>query len=171
MTPPDGNVNLTKRQTDVLSLIAEGYSNRAIGERLGISENGVKNHVSRLLDKFDVPTRAALVRAAHPDNGATAAPFTPADVVRLLSDSLAEVLGTSATATLMKRACKRAGIAGWNPQSPPTDTPMQTVSALVAALWPLLIEMTGNVLIARLQARGFASGGDVSPAGIAAWMK
>src|SRR5688572_19176633 len=137
MTSLSGAHGLTGRQAEVLVLIGEGHSNRAIGERLGISENGVKNHVSRLLAKFDVPTRAALVSAARGERSEANA-LSPAEIVHLLSESLAEVLGTTATATLMKRATKRAGITAWDAQAPPANTQMHTVSSLVAALWPLL---------------------------------
>jgi predicted ArsR family transcriptional regulator len=150
----------------VLALIAEGLPNRAIADRLGISENGVKNHVSRLLAKFEVPTRAALVSAASRQTGG-ADQVSPADIVNLLADSLAEVLGTTATTVLMKRASKRAGINEWNPETPPVNMQMQTVNALVAALWPLLIETTGNIVVGRLQARGFDASGD-APGGLPA---
>lgn len=52
---------LTEREREVLKLLAEGLSNRAIGERLGISERTVKAHVANLFDKFGVRTRLELV--------------------------------------------------------------------------------------------------------------
>jgi DNA-binding NarL/FixJ family response regulator len=48
---------LSVRETDVLRLIAQGCSNREIGERLCLSEKTVKNHVSRILYKITAPTR------------------------------------------------------------------------------------------------------------------
>jgi ATP/maltotriose-dependent transcriptional regulator MalT len=50
---------LSRRQTDVLRLLAHGLSNREIGERLFVSEFTVKRHVADILAKLDVPTRAA----------------------------------------------------------------------------------------------------------------
>jgi DNA-binding NarL/FixJ family response regulator len=55
---------LTPREREVLELIAEGMSNRAIAERLGNSEHTVKFHVSSLLGKLDAVTRAELVAIA-----------------------------------------------------------------------------------------------------------
>ncbi len=55
---------LTPRELDVLELVAEGISNRAIAERLGISEHTAKFHVGSLLGKLDAATRAELVVAA-----------------------------------------------------------------------------------------------------------
>jgi ATP/maltotriose-dependent transcriptional regulator MalT len=56
---------LSKRETEVLKLLAEGLSNRAIAGRLFISEVTVKVHVRRIFDKLSVRTRteAALVAA------------------------------------------------------------------------------------------------------------
>lgn len=56
--------HLTPREREVLELIAEGLSNRAIAERLGNSENTVKFHVSSLLGKLGAVTRAELVGIA-----------------------------------------------------------------------------------------------------------
>ena len=56
--------HLTPREREVLELVAEGLSNRAIAERLGNSEHTVKFHVSSLLGKLDAVTRAELVGIA-----------------------------------------------------------------------------------------------------------
>ena len=48
---------LTRRQEEVLRLIAEGLTNAEIGERLGISLDGAKWHVSEVLTRLDVDTR------------------------------------------------------------------------------------------------------------------
>src|SRR5215471_4067116 len=55
---------LSAREKQVLGLLAEGLSNRAIARKLGLSEATVKGHVSRLLDKLNVSSRfEAVVRA------------------------------------------------------------------------------------------------------------
>jgi two-component system, NarL family, response regulator len=55
---------LTERELEVLRRIAEGMSNRQIGEQLGITESTVKTHVNRLLGKLGVTDRTkALVLA------------------------------------------------------------------------------------------------------------
>ncbi len=60
-----GELRLTTRERDVLHLIAEGCSNRAISTRLQLSEATVKGYVSSLLDKLGVSSRLeALVRAS-----------------------------------------------------------------------------------------------------------
>jgi DNA-binding NarL/FixJ family response regulator len=48
---------LTQRERQVLSLLAEGTSNKAIGHRLGISEKTVKAHVTAILQALDVTDR------------------------------------------------------------------------------------------------------------------
>lgn len=52
---------LTKRECQVLQLMAEGNSNRAISESLYISEKTVKNHVSNVLQKMKVNDRTQAV--------------------------------------------------------------------------------------------------------------
>lgn len=49
---------LSRREREVLGLIAEGLSNAEIAERLSISDKTVRNHVSNLFDKLGVWTRA-----------------------------------------------------------------------------------------------------------------
>ena len=51
------NNELTKREYEVLSLIAEGLNNKNIAERLFISEKTVKNHVSSIFRKINVNDR------------------------------------------------------------------------------------------------------------------
>jgi DNA-binding NarL/FixJ family response regulator len=59
----DGVPRLTARELQVLEQVAFGLRNREIGERLGISEQTVKNHMWNLLRKLSLPdrTRAAVV--------------------------------------------------------------------------------------------------------------
>jgi NarL family two-component system response regulator LiaR len=54
-------LGLTPREHEILGLIAEGLSNREIGERLFVSENTVKTHSSRLFEKLDVSRRTQAV--------------------------------------------------------------------------------------------------------------
>jgi DNA-binding NarL/FixJ family response regulator len=53
--------HLTERELEVLQLLAEGLSNKAIAKRLEISENTVKFHVNALLEKFAVSSRTEVV--------------------------------------------------------------------------------------------------------------
>jgi len=54
---------LTAREREVLSLLAEGLTNRQIAERLVVSEHTVHRHVTNILRKLDLPSRTAA--AAH----------------------------------------------------------------------------------------------------------
>ena len=55
---------LSGRELDIIKLIAEGNSNKEIGDRLGITEGTVKTHVKGLLKKLKAPGRTAAVREA-----------------------------------------------------------------------------------------------------------
>ncbi|WP_224371982.1 response regulator transcription factor [Hyalangium versicolor] len=64
-TPP-GPEPLTPREREVLALLAEGLSNKAIADRLSISEHTAKFHVNAVLAKLGVQRRTeAVVRAAR----------------------------------------------------------------------------------------------------------
>jgi DNA-binding NarL/FixJ family response regulator len=54
---------LTARETEVLRMIAEGLANKEIAFRLGISDHTVKFHVSALLGKLGVSSRAEAIGA------------------------------------------------------------------------------------------------------------
>ncbi len=62
-----GLESLTRREYEVLLLIAEGLSNKDISEKLVISEKTVKNHVSSILRKLDLSdrTQAAIYAYKH----------------------------------------------------------------------------------------------------------
>jgi len=64
--PRLGSLGLRERQ--ILRLIAEGLTNRQIGDRLGIAEKTVKNYVSSLLGKLGLErrTQAAVFQLEHP---------------------------------------------------------------------------------------------------------
>jgi len=55
---------LTPRETEVVKLIAEGFSAHDIGEILSISEKTVDRHRSNVLEKLGLPDRVALTRYA-----------------------------------------------------------------------------------------------------------
>jgi DNA-binding NarL/FixJ family response regulator len=57
---------LTPRESEVLQLLADGLTNRAIGQDLGISEHTVKFHVNAILGKLGAQSRTeAVVRASR----------------------------------------------------------------------------------------------------------
>lgn len=58
--PPEADV-LTPRQIEVLALMAEGLSNRDIGERIGASGRTVEVHVSNIFRRLDVSSRTQAV--------------------------------------------------------------------------------------------------------------
>jgi len=61
---PDPEVALTARELDVLALLAEGASNKAIARALAISIHTVKFHIASLFDKLDAEGRTEAVAQA-----------------------------------------------------------------------------------------------------------
>jgi len=65
--PESLEIDLTKRELEVLNLIASGATNREIAEQLFVSEGTVKNHVSNILSRLGLRDRmqAALFAIEH----------------------------------------------------------------------------------------------------------
>jgi DNA-binding CsgD family transcriptional regulator len=60
-----GDGRLTRREREVLVLIATGMTNRAIATALSISDRTVDRHVSNILSKLDLPSRSAATAYAY----------------------------------------------------------------------------------------------------------
>jgi NarL family two-component system response regulator LiaR len=56
------DLGITRRELDILELIAQGLSNREIAEKLFVSENTVKTHSSRVFDKLGAKRRTQAVQ-------------------------------------------------------------------------------------------------------------
>jgi DNA-binding CsgD family transcriptional regulator len=105
--PPHPDV-LTPREWQVLLLLREGLTNEAIATRLGISESGVRHHVSQILAKLEVRRReeAAAWRPDAPDrlrgwSPRVVAAGLPERVITLLTPKLvAALIGTVAVVGL-----------------------------------------------------------------------
>jgi LuxR family maltose regulon positive regulatory protein len=63
-TSDEPDALLTRREIEVLCLVAEGLSNQNIAERLFVSEHTVHRHLANILNKLGVSTRAAAVAQA-----------------------------------------------------------------------------------------------------------
>jgi DNA-binding CsgD family transcriptional regulator len=52
---------LTQRQTDIIELIAAGYTDKELAHQLGISSSTLRTYLDRLFRRYEVHSRAALV--------------------------------------------------------------------------------------------------------------
>ena len=59
------SLGISRRETDVLTLLAAGCNNQEIAERLHISTNTVKSHLQRLYEKLSVSHRGRAVQRAR----------------------------------------------------------------------------------------------------------
>jgi ATP/maltotriose-dependent transcriptional regulator MalT len=64
----DESRELTRRELQVLRLVATGRTNKAIANELSLSEKTIDRHVSNIFTKLDVPTRAAATAYAFQHN-------------------------------------------------------------------------------------------------------
>lgn len=56
-----GEPMLTRREEDVVRLVAEGLRNREIAQKLGVAEHTVRNYLCRIFEKLGVSTRVELI--------------------------------------------------------------------------------------------------------------
>ncbi|GAB7549398.1 hypothetical protein CS8_091030 [Cupriavidus sp. 8B] len=63
---PAARPDLTQRQGSVLNLLLEGLSNKLIARRLGLTVNTVKEHVSAILLRLDLRSRAEVISRMEP---------------------------------------------------------------------------------------------------------
>ncbi|MES2275727.1 MAG: response regulator transcription factor [Bacteroidota bacterium] len=63
--PELGRLGLSKREMEVLQLMAEGLSNHQIADRLFVSLNTIKTHSSKVFEKLDVQRRTHAVDKAR----------------------------------------------------------------------------------------------------------
>ena len=59
------SVRMTKRERQVISLIAEGHTNKEIAQKLHLSTYTVKSHVHNILEKLALSTRVQIAKHAH----------------------------------------------------------------------------------------------------------
>ncbi len=62
---PTANVDLTKRETEILRLIAAGVTTAGISEKLFIGQTTARNHIQKILKKLSAHTRLEAVRRAE----------------------------------------------------------------------------------------------------------
>src|SRR5574340_345074 len=55
---------LSQRELEIVSYVARGLSNRAIGDTLGLSENTVRNHLRSILEKLEFDNRVQVATFA-----------------------------------------------------------------------------------------------------------
>ncbi len=64
---------MSRREREVAELVGNGMSNRAIGERLSISERTVEHHIASVFNKLGLRSRAELmahvIRSTTADDG------------------------------------------------------------------------------------------------------
>ena len=111
---------LTQRQHEILTHVRRGFTNKEIAEELGISEDGVKAHLSRLFLRFSVTNRVELLAAADGELRREGIAQMRADRSSAPTDALGE----------LRAIAGRAGVAG-RALGASTDTAIASKLAVV----------------------------------------
>lgn len=126
---------LSKREREVVSAVAEGLTNREIGERLGLSKHTVKNYLLKVFDKVGVSNRVELLflsLAQAQSNGHNGTPPS-GDALSPLRNVLSRANIGSPDALLKLASCYREGL----------FVPRSLVSAY---MWCLVAERSSKLL-------------------------
>jgi DNA-binding NarL/FixJ family response regulator len=57
----EGKALLTRREQEILPLVAQGFTNKEISSRLSVSEHTIKNHLFRIYEKLGISSRVELI--------------------------------------------------------------------------------------------------------------
>jgi len=69
MVAVQGMENLSRRETEIVDAVAQGWSNREIAERLGLSQHTVKNYLFKVFEKLGVSSRIELLSVTFHRSG------------------------------------------------------------------------------------------------------
>jgi DNA-binding CsgD family transcriptional regulator len=132
---------LTERQRMVVAHVRQGYSNREIGEKLAISEDGVKAHLSRLYLRYGVTNRVELITTVDETVGQPAAVLSPpsemarAHVTRTAARApVLEISGPAVAAAAKLSAVREALLAVDAALGLVSELPPETTELMIGAV-------------------------------------
>ena len=131
---------LTERQREVLGHVRRGHTNKEIASELGITEDGVKAHLSRLFLRYGVMNRVELLAAADGE--------VRADRSLAVSGSLGNLRAVAGRATAAGRALDAATDAGIGAKLAAVREALAAVDGALAIVNDLPPETTGTVVAA-----------------------
>src|SRR3954470_2481880 len=149
---------LTARQSLILRNVARGRTNKDIARELGISEQGVKVHVSRLLERYGAENRVELINLARAwPEGAQRAAFAE------MSGEIASVRAGLNRTYEEASALGRTKLGNGHAQSTASDSDRGGASTDLAAEVSSLHEVLAEINVALKLAREMPGTTDVGP--------
>lgn len=145
----------------ILRSVARGKTNKDIAAELGISEQGVKVHISRLLERYGAGNRVELVSLARAWPGADERGF--AELAGDLAGIRADLDKTYQDATAFNRTRSGNGHAAASPPRAKTNGHGPIAADDLAAEVHALREVLGEINVALKLARELPADADVGP--------
>jgi DNA-binding CsgD family transcriptional regulator len=131
---------LTERQRQILRLVKSGLTNKEIAEDLGITDDGVKAHLSRLFLRYGVTNRVGLLAAADGD--------LRGDRALASTGSLANLRALAGRANAAGAALSTSADSGISAKLAAVRDALAAVDGALAIVGDLPPETTGSVLAA-----------------------
>lgn len=129
---------LTERQRMVIAHVRQGYSNREIGDKLGISEDGVKAHLSRLYLRYGVTNRVELIASVDETADKASPVASPApDLPRARTNGTSDTSATNGAtipAAVRLSAVRDALVAVDAALGLVSELPPETTEAMISAV-------------------------------------
>jgi DNA-binding CsgD family transcriptional regulator len=129
---------LTDRQRMVIAHVRQGFSNREIGDKLEISEDGVKAHLSRLYLRYGVTNRVELLASVDETAGVSMAALSPKTLRVLASGTPAEATtapsGSTSAAAAKLSAVRDALLAIDAALGLVSELPPETTEPMISAV-------------------------------------
>src|SRR5699024_1443535 len=100
--------DMTEREREVAALVADGHSNRSIAERLVVSQSTARFHVSNILRKLQLTSRAEVAKVYNTGALANAGRVSSSKLFQTAPPRLLKLLGVRPCISVPNAVCRRS---------------------------------------------------------------